>query len=429
MPRLAATAAFALALAVPAYAAATATPIIASAPSGVTTDETPTFAFAAKGPARCRIDSQPWRSCTSPYPGLTLVTGTHSFSVRSHGSHAARAQWTLAAACDPPFGAFGPGNWPAACWRPYSQSSPFNQRLPAHPRLSHASSAVVRRLSGWGPPSSYSAGEQDGPADFAHPTYWSKVTDPRFRVVCDHCPIDGFRIRIPIDARPAAGSDHHMTIVAQWANREYDLWEARIDDRRAVVRVGGGGRISIDGSGLGSDATAGHFGNLAGIIRAQELEAGEINHALFMVVHCDSAKTVFPATGRAFPCSAEGRSERNAPPLGARFQLAMSDAQIRALELPPWKQAIYMAMAHYGLIVGDTGGGSSWSIQFESDSTYTSYGAPPQMAQFASQHPGDGYDGWRDDGDGRYTFQLDDPRIDWGRRLRVIAPCVSAARC
>jgi hypothetical protein len=107
----------------------------------------------------------------------------------------------------------------------------------------------------------------------------------------------------------------------------------------------------------------------------------------------------------------------------------MTDAQIRALELPAWKQAIYMAMAHYGLIVGDTGGGSSWSIQFESDSTYTSFGFEPLLARFAADNQGDGYDGWRADDDGRFTFEVDDPRIDWSRRLRVVAPCVSAARC
>jgi hypothetical protein len=107
----------------------------------------------------------------------------------------------------------------------------------------------------------------------------------------------------------------------------------------------------------------------------------------------------------------------------------MTDDEIRALGLPAWKQAIYMAMAHYGLIVGDTGGGSSWGLQFESDSTYTSFGAEPLLARFAAANQGDGFDGWRDDGAGRFTFQVDDPRIDWAKRLRVVAPCVSAARC
>jgi hypothetical protein len=292
------------------------------------------------------------------------------------------------------------------------------------PRLSSASQPVVRRLTGWGPPSPYSAGEQDTRNDFAHPTYWSGASDPYFLVRCGGCPLDRFRIRMPLAARPAAGSDHHLTIVSQGSHREYDLWDARIDRRRRVVRAGGGARISVEGSGLHSDATAGHFGNLAGVIRAQELAAGEIDHALFMIVHCVSGKTVYPAGGQAFVCSQEGRSNRFAPPLGGRFQLDLSDAEIEALGLPPWKRAIYLAMAHYGMIVGDTGGGPSWSLQFESDSTYTSFGYPPALARFAATVPG-----WTKMPNGTYRMAVDDPRVDWSQRLRMVAPCVSQAKC
>jgi hypothetical protein len=432
MPRPARALACAVALtlcgACPAAAAAPA-PVIVAAPSGVSTDAAPTFAFRSHAPASCRVDWGRWSQCASPYTALAPLTGPHVFGVRTARSAAAFQGWTRAAACLPPYGAFGPDTWPPACWRPYSNASPFNRPLPARPRLARGSGAMVQRVTGWGLPSPYSVGEQDTPNDFAHPTYWSRLTDPRFLVRCGECAIDGFRIRVPVAARPAAGSDHHLTVVAQGNGREYDLWRARADLRRHVMRAEGGGRILVGGSGLGSGATAAGFGNLAGILRAQELAAGEIDHALFMIVHCDGGRTVYPARGRAFACSQEGRSNRAAPPLGSRFQLDMSDAEIRALRLPAWKQAIYMAMAHYGMFVGDTGGGASWSLQFESDSTYTSFGADPLLLAFAQANPGDGYGGWRDDGDGRYTFQVDDPRIDWKDRLRVIAPCVSAATC
>ena len=56
---------------------------------------------------------------------------------------------------------FGVGNWPPASWRPYADDSPFNQRLPANPRLLPSSSQVVARLTANGGPSDLRAGVAD----------------------------------------------------------------------------------------------------------------------------------------------------------------------------------------------------------------------------------------------------------------------------
>ena len=45
--------------------------------------------------------------------------------------------------------------------------------------------------------------------------------------------------------------------------------------------------------------------------------------------------------------------------------------------------------------MGDTGGGASWGPQFESDSTYTSFGYPPMLERFAADNPGDGFNGFK----------------------------------
>ena len=139
------------------------------------------------------------------------------------------------------------------------------------------------------------------------------------------------RVRIPDRARPAGGSDHHLAVVDQRSGWEYDLWEVESKPSGGGELVTGyGGRTRIDGDGLGSDATAAHFGLLAGIIRAQELRRGRIDHALFLVADCDSGEFVYPARGRGAPCG----DRTDAPAEGMRFQLDMSDAEIRALERP-----------------------------------------------------------------------------------------------
>ena len=339
-----------------------------------------------------------------------------------------------AAPCGADISAFRPGAWPGPCWRPYADDSPFNEPLPAHPRLDRRSAAYVRELTRRGGPSDLEAGDADTSSDWQHPTYFARPGDPRFRVHCwepgPPCEIEGVTVRIPRGAR-AAGSwklgrdgDGHMTVVDVAPRMEYDFWNVTTPPDKVrpgrgghrVLRVGWGGMTRIDGDGLGSNATAAAFGNLAGIIRVQELRAGEIDHALFMVIDCSSAHWVYPARDHGSVC----RHHEDAIPFGTRFQLDMSDDEIRALDVPSWKRTILRAMAHYGMFAGDTGG-SPWDLEFESSSTYTSFGYADPLVAYA-----------RESGiaprDGRYPFDLAGG-VDWARRLRVVAPCVSRRSC
>jgi hypothetical protein len=309
----------------------------------------------------------------------------------------------------------------SACWRPYADQSPFNRRLPASPRLHPDSVGIVRRLVSFGPPGHIVAGEADTKDDFAHPTYYSASGDPVFTVHCledwGRCDVEGHRVAIPDAARPAAGGDGHLTVVDRASGWEYDFWQVRRKPRGGgTIEISWGGRTPIDGDGLGSDATASRFGNLAGIIRAPELEAGDIDHALFMVVECDAEQQVYPALKGGSHCG----DQRDAVPMGARFQLDMPEAEIDALRVPAWKKTILRAMARYGMYVGDTGGGT-WGIQAESGSTYTSFGREDRLVTFARRVRAPRRNG-------RFVFDLRHG-VNWERHLRVIDPCEAQARC
>ena len=203
--------------------------------------------------------------------------------------------------CMPLFGTFGPGNWPGGCWRPYSATSPFNQMIPANPRLDPRSPQIVSRLLGFGSVQHLLAGQADTPDDYSHPTYYSQLLDPLYTLHCYEaswgtCAIEGERVNVPNAARPAGGGDAHLTVVNQITGREYDLYKVRSKPAGGgTLEFRWGGSTSINGTGLGSAATASQVGNLAGIIRAQELEAGEINHAIFIVAKCDSGVYIHPA--------------------------------------------------------------------------------------------------------------------------------------
>jgi hypothetical protein len=320
-------------------------------------------------------------------------------------------------------GDFGVGDWPGGCWRPYADDSPFNRRLPARPQLHPRSRAIVRRLTGWGRPAELRAGIAGTRSDWQHPTYYPDDDDPLFEVHCAEdwgtCEVEGMRVRIPDAARPAGADDGHLTVVDQESGWEYDFWQVRRKPRgggRLVVSWGG--RTRIDGDGLGSDANAAHFGSLAGQIRAEEMARGRIDHALFMLVRCDSGRSVYPAEGRGFACD----DTEDAPAQGTRFQLDLSPREIAELDVPPWKRTILRAMAEYGLYVGDTTGGTPWNIWFESASTYTSFGRRDPMVAFARSA------GIRRSSDGAYYFDWASG-VDLRRRLRVVDPCVAERSC
>ena len=311
--------------------------------------------------------------------------------------------------CSAAYPYFGVGNWPPACWRPYSPTSPFNKPIPPNPGLRPNSSRIVKRLLENGPAGPERAGTSDSGDDYDMPLYWARATDP---VVTLHgsAPVEGKQIHLPQGAKPANGGDRHMTIVEPdgW---EYDLWHA---DTPSGGRLSAstGRRLRIDGNGYGSGVVAARFGNLAGRVRAAEMAAGRIDHALMMTVECTSGAYVWPSVRAGSTCD----DRVDAPSLGDRFQLAMSDGQIAALNVPPWKKTILRALARYGAYVGEET--SRWSLLgFESGVSYTSFGYPDQLAQFARGA------GVRQSG-GVYYFDIASG-LDWARYLRVIDPAVS----
>ncbi len=334
------------------------------------------------------------------------------------------------------FGSFSnsPWNVPCASWRPYGEESPFNRRLPAAPRLEPNSAAIVQRTLGWGNNAHFWGGTAGSAADWAASVYYSRPSDPLFEIHCWRyaCPrLEGRSIHIPQRAQPAASVDGHMAVIDQQNFTEYDF-------SRAGTLPGGGGRLEIASGGataIGTpgadgrfgDSTAAQLGLLGGMIRPAELEAGRIDHALITGVYC-SGGAVYPAgdnPGR--PCSGLGISDADAPKIGQRFYLAISDAEIDALDAPAWRQAILRAYAHYGAFVGDTTGpGGNLGIGAESGQSWLSLGLADPWVTLGERY---GVPTWEDSNDVlRYLFDAR-PGVDWASRLRVVDPCVSRGRC
>ncbi len=328
---------------------------------------------------------------------------------------------TSGTSCTPEFGQFSTGHWPPACWRPYGPSSPFNVPIPENPPLASDSAKIIKYMK-----RHHWSLQTDGTGSFAwdaegaRPVYWPSSNDPLVTVNCraghEHICEAGIHVRIPAGAQPEASSDGHVIVVEQTSGREYDFWQATTPENGQMT-VSAGNSIPIgndSGTGLGGDASASHLGLLGGAIRAAELAAGKIEHALATTVQCARDESVWPATGDGDLLCRHGR---RGPHIGNLLQLNMSEAEIAATGAPAWQRTIMTAMARYGIYVVDTNGPGNreMSLEMEDDLSFTSFGYPPEMAEFIKSQGGS---------DG----MLVGVPVEISK-LRVINPCVPQGTC
>lgn len=274
-----------------------------------------------------------------------------------------------------------PNNYPPATWQPFgaSGSSIWNSPFTAPGFAAVVASNNSTLMSFYG--NSYSWFTQMGfgytssneANSWNPPIYFGYSTDPSYTLNCTQswfsCPSGP--VHIPKYAQPEDTSDGHIGIIDYTYSpaKEFDAWSASKlsgNGGTATAQVWGSG--PINGNGLNLNAVAGGYGLTAGNIRASELIAGNIPHALFIVAPCTANSSVYPSIVRATDTQCSGSNGVN---YGQRFRLNMTQAQLLALGLPSYEYAIGMALINYGGYVGDTNGGSGWEIETENDYTYT----------------------------------------------------------
>jgi hypothetical protein len=360
--------------------------------------------------------------------GTALASPTGRSARPASGRHVAKAHAARATAPGPVSKAVtgtatqscvpaGATPWSAACWRPYAATSPFNEVVPAKPSIPSYSAAVVNSVLAEDGTSNFLAGPTVG----YEAVYYTNPSAPLYTIHCTEawgtCAVEGVRLHIPATALPAPNQDHHMVVIDAPSNIEYDFWETgTLPAAGGTLDISWGGQTSITGAGLNSDSNAATFGGLAGVVRASELKAGLINHALVLSVNCDNGTYVWPATKADQTCP-----DGSGPAMGQRLQLNMTTAQIKALAIPAWNKTVLQAFATYGAYVEDTGN-DPWAIKFESGQTYTSIGQPNPWLSLASTNT---WSYWAPDNDYVGSFNSS---IPWNQ-LRVISPCVAQRTC
>lgn len=251
----------------------------------------------------------------------------------------------------------------------FHPSSAWNAPVPEAPRLDPGSAAMMRRLATeagrlkadhakWSIPL-FVVDAENGPRVTGRFTKTSNpITDPDGLGMVRGLPI-------PMDAWPDPERDGHLLVVDPKLMVSWDLsrasrlpsggWQAsRID---VWDLKGMGERRPFTGKTWWSYGARGSgFPLIAGLIRPEEIEAGEIRHAL--VFSSPITRKSRAPGGPLELCAPASRSDGTAVgpdtlPMGVRLQLDPT-IDLDHLRLSPEVKVIARAMQRYGMYNGDT---------------------------------------------------------------------------
>jgi hypothetical protein len=167
-------------------------------------------------------------------------------------------------------------------------------------------------------------------------------------------------VPIPRDAAPADGTDSHMVIWQPSTDRMWEFWQAREEGGEWQASWGGAiqdvsefpGYYTVDawpGARHSWAATATGLPVAGGVMLVDELQSGEVDHALAL-------NLPFPRAGEySWPAQdADGTGPPDAIPEGARLRLD-PDFDVDTIEHPVVR-AMAEAAQEYGIVVRDRTG-------------------------------------------------------------------------
>ena len=177
------------------------------------------------------------------------------------------------------------------------------------------------------------------------------------------------------DIHVEGGSDRHAIMLDQDTCTLYELYAARWNG--GDPKAGSGAVFDLASNALRpagwTSADAAGLPIAAGLLRYDEVAAGDVDHAIRVTAACTHDAFIWPARHAA------GTKDRRCPPMGARFRLK---ASFDGSGFSPDARVVLRAMKRYGLIVADNG--SDWYFQGTVDPRWT-YAFVDQLKQIPAR--------------------------------------------
>jgi hypothetical protein len=172
---------------------------------------------------------------------------------------------------------------------------------------------------------------------------------------------------IPADAQieggPDSPDDRHVIVVQEQSCTLYELYKG-VPQEDGSWNAVGAARFDLESNDLRPDgwtsADAAGLPIFPGLVRHEEVETGEITHALRFTVPKTRRAYVWPARHYASPSEDEAL-----PPMGLRFRLK-ADVDISGFSAK--NQVILRALQTYGMFLADNG--SPWFLSGSPDDNW-----------------------------------------------------------
>lgn len=156
----------------------------------------------------------------------------------------------------------------------------------------------------------------------------------------------------PIEGGASSTGDRHVLVLDTTHRLLYEIYDAHYDSAHKRWRAGSGVIWDLDAITVRPDgwtsADAAGLPMLPGLVRYEEVQRGEITHALRVTVPETRNEYVWPALHQASDLTAA-----DLPPMGTRIRLK---ASFDISPFPREVRVILTALKKYGMIVADNGG-------------------------------------------------------------------------
>lgn len=156
----------------------------------------------------------------------------------------------------------------------------------------------------------------------------------------------------PIEGGPNADGDRHVLVITQGECKLYETYSS-YPQGNGSWNAFSGAVFDLNSNALRPDtwtsADAAGLPILPGLVRYDEILAGEIKHAIRFTVRCTNGTHIWPARHKT------SSSCTTMPPMGQYFRLR---ADFNISGFSPTNQIILKALKKYGMIVADNG--SDW---------------------------------------------------------------------